>query len=77
MTPQDLKAARKQLGLNRTEMATQLRISRSGYVKLERGERPISGLAEVAVELLLKHDRMVMEAIKANVAMSFPGTGTR
>lgn len=77
MTPHDLKAARRQLGMNQTEMAKQLRISRSGYVKLERGERPISGLAIVAVELLLKHDRMVMEAIKANVVKNFPGTGTR
>lgn len=77
MEPQDLKAARRELGLNLTEMAKQLRISRSGYVKLERGERPISGLAEVAVGLLLKHDRMVMEAIKGKVVNSFPGTGTR
>ena len=74
MTPQELKAARMKLGLNRTEMAKQLRISRSGYVKLERGERPISGLAEVAVELLLKHDRMVMQSIRESVARSIGGT---
>lgn len=70
MEPAQLKAARKELGLNRTEMAQQLRISRSGYVKLERGERRISGLAEVAVELLLKHDRLVMQAVKESVARS-------
>lgn len=73
MTPQDLKAARRELGMNRTEMATQLRISRSGYVKLERGERPTSGLAEVAVELLLKHDRMVMEAITTKLGKDLGG----
>lgn len=73
MTPQDLKTVRRELGLNWTEMAKQLRISRSGYVKLERGERPISGLAEVAVELLLKHDRMVMEAITVNLAKGLGG----
>jgi transcriptional regulator with XRE-family HTH domain len=70
MEPAALIAARKELGLNRTEMAKQLRISRSGYVKLERGERPISGLADVAVGLLLKFDRMVIQAIKENVARS-------
>ena len=74
MKPADLIAARKELGLNRGEMAKQLRISRSGYVKLERGERPISGLCEVAVELLLKHDRMVMQAIKESVARSIGGS---
>ena len=45
-------------------MAKQLRSSRSGYVKWERGERPIPGLAECAVELLLKFDREFMRRIK-------------
>lgn len=64
MTPATLRAARKELGLNRVEMAKQLRTSRSGYVKWERGERPIPGLAESAVELLLKFDREFMRRIK-------------
>lgn len=67
MTTADLKAARRELGLNQTEMAKQLRTSRSGYVKWERGERPIPGVCEVAVELLLQKDRWVMQAIKLDV----------
>ena len=64
MTPVELKAARRELGLTRVEMAKQLRSSRSGYVKWERGERPIPGLAECAVELLLKFDRRFMRSIR-------------
>ena len=63
--------------MSKADMAKRLRTPYRTYVNWERGERPISGLAEVAVELLLKHDRMVMEAIKAKVVNSFPGTGTR
>jgi DNA-binding transcriptional regulator YiaG len=77
MTPEQLKTSRRELGLNQADMAKQLRTSRSGYVKWERGERPIPGVCEVAVELLVKKDRWVMQAITATLAKDFPGTGTR
>ena len=77
MTPSELKAARKKLGLNQTEMAKRLRTSYDGYIKWERGTRPIRGVVEVAVEEVLWHDAMVMRAITETLAQSFPGTGTR
>jgi DNA-binding XRE family transcriptional regulator len=77
MTQGQLKAARKELGMNQGDLAKRLRTSRSGYVKWERGERPIPGICETAIELLLRIDRMQMQAIKEKIANSFPGTGTR
>jgi len=68
MTTTELKAARKELGLDQTALAKRLRTSRSAYVKWERGERPITGLLETAIELLLAHDRRVMQAITAKLA---------
>ena len=68
MTPSELKAARRELGLNQSDLAKRLRTSRSGYVKWERGERPITGLLETAIELLLAHDRRVMQAITEKIA---------
>lgn len=65
MTPKELESARTELGLNRVEMAKQLRTSRSGYVKWERGERAIPGLAEKAIELLLKFDREFMQRVRS------------
>jgi len=64
MKPADLKAARKELGLNQTDLAKRLRTSRSSYVKWERGERPITGLLETAIELLLRQNRMHMQSIR-------------
>lgn len=64
MTTAELRAARKELGLNQTELAKRLRTPRSAYVKWERGERRIPGICDTAIELLLRLDRMRMQAIK-------------
>jgi len=77
MTPAGLKAARRILGLNRAEMAQQLRTPYRTYVPWERGTARIPGVCEVAVELLVQKDRWVMQAITEKLASSFPGTGTR
>lgn len=77
MTPAELIAARKELGLNQKEMAGSLRTKRRTYQDWERGLNPIPGICEVAVELLVKKDRWVMQAIKEKLANRFPGTGTR
>jgi DNA-binding transcriptional regulator YiaG len=77
MTPEQLKASRRELGLNQTEMAQQLKTPRRTYVDWERGERRIPGICEVAIEHLVKKDRGVMQAITAKLAKDFPGTGTR
>ena len=63
MTTAELKAARRELGLNQTEMAKRLRTRRSVYLKWERGERRLSGLLETAIELLLEKDRRFMQSI--------------
>ncbi|GFO67909.1 hypothetical protein GMLC_14880 [Geomonas limicola] len=68
MTPEQLKASRRQLGLNQAEMAQQLRTPYRTYQDWERGTRRIPGVCEVAVELLVKKDRWVMQAITAKLA---------
>jgi len=68
MTKEELKAARCELGLNQTEMSKQLHTSRRTYLNWEHGNRRIPGVCEVAVELLVKKDRWVMQAITAKLA---------
>lgn len=64
MTPTQLKAARRELGLNQTEMAQQLKTPRRTYVDWERGSRRIPGVCEVAVELMLFNLRRFIAALK-------------
>lgn len=68
MTPEQLKTSRRELGLNKREMAKALRTPYRSYVDWERGDRRIPGVCEVAVELLVKKDRWVMQAITAKLA---------
>ena len=72
MTHLELSKARRQLGLNKAEMAQQLRTPYRTYVDWERGARRIPGVCQVAVELLIKHDRWVMQAIEAKISKGFP-----
>ena len=71
MKADELIAARRELGMNRTEMSKRLRTSRSAYVKWERGERPIPGTCETAMEMLVQHDRLVMQAITEKLSNVF------
>jgi DNA-binding XRE family transcriptional regulator len=64
MTATELKNARRELGLNKAEIAARLRVHYQAYVKWERGERPISGLLETAIELLLEKDRRLMAKVR-------------
>lgn len=63
MTADELKAAQRRLGLNRVELAKRLKTPLSTVRDWCRGNRPIPGVCEVAVEGLLKHDEIVMRAI--------------
>jgi DNA-binding transcriptional regulator YiaG len=58
-----LITSRKELRLSMADMARRLRTPYGTYVKWERGDRPIPGVLQTAVELLLKHDALVMQAI--------------
>ena len=56
MTPADLRAARKALGLTQHGLAGVLRMGKWGFqsvAKWEKGEVPIPGPVQVAVVLLL------------------------
>ena len=56
-TPAALYRARKSLGMTQAELADALRLSRNGertVRRWEKGEIPISGPAQIAVEWLLK-----------------------
>ena len=63
MKPAEYTAARHELGLNRVEMAQQLRTPYRTCVDWERGTRRIPGVAEVAIEGLLEKDRRFMASI--------------
>ena len=55
MTPADLRAARKSLGLTQHALAKALRMGKSGWQSVgrwESGETPIPGPVQVAVEFL-------------------------
>jgi len=67
MTPKELEAARRTLGLNKAEMARSLRTPYRTYQDWEAGERPIPGVCQVAVELLLKKDAWFMATIMDRV----------
>jgi len=63
MTADELKTAQRELGLNRVQLAKRLKTPLPTVRDWCRGQRPIPGICEVAVEGLLKHDRIVMAAI--------------
>jgi len=63
MTPAELKAARRELGLNKVEMAQALKTKYRTYVPWDRGTTPIPGAVEVAVGLLLEKDRRFMQSL--------------
>jgi len=56
MTPAEVCAARKALGLSQTGLAKALRLGPNGgrtVRRWESGETPISGPAQVAIQLML------------------------
>lgn len=59
--------------MNQAELAKRLRTPYRTYVNWERGERPIPGVCETAIELLLRFDRMRMQAITEVVARTVGG----
>lgn len=67
MTRNDLKNNRRILGLNQTEMARVLKISRVAYVRWEQGNRRIPGPVSVAVKLLVERDAWVMGKITKSI----------
>lgn len=58
MSPEEVKAARLELGLTQAELAERLRLSGANagdtVRSWESGKRPISGPAQVAIEYMLK-----------------------
>lgn len=60
MTPTDIKAARKRLGLSQSGLAEALRLGPNGERTIRRwevGDIPVTGPASVAIELLLQGRR--------------------
>ena len=57
MTPTNLRIARKSLGLTQHSLAEVLRMGKWGFqsvAKWEKGEVPIPGPAQVAIELMAR-----------------------
>lgn len=57
MTPDEIRAARKRLSLSANGLAEALRLGKGGgrtVRRWEAGDCPISGPAQVAIELMLK-----------------------
>jgi DNA-binding transcriptional regulator YiaG len=56
LKPLELRAARIALGMNQRELAEALLLSGEATIRSwESGRRPISGPAQVAIRLMLKH----------------------
>jgi len=64
VTTAELTAAREELGMSKADLAKRLRTPYRTYVNWERGERPIPGVCETAIELLLRQNRMHMQSIR-------------
>lgn len=57
MTADNLRTARKRLGLTQHALAETLRMGKWGFqsiAKWEKGETPVPGPAQVAIELMLE-----------------------
>ena len=62
MTPADFRTARKRLGLTQHALAGALRMGKWGFqsvAKWEKGEIPVPGPVQVAVELMLEQAEFV------------------
>lgn len=53
MTPEQIKQARQQLGLNQSEMARTMGVVRTLYTKWERGEQRITAGPKTEIDMLL------------------------
>lgn len=73
MTPEQLAAARRALGMNRAEMARTLRTPYRTYQDWESGKRPIPGVVAVAMDLLVEKDRWVTRTIIEQVSQGVKG----
>lgn len=59
MTPTELRAARKRLGLTQHGLAEALRMGKNGWQSISRWEQDgntVPGPAQVAIECLLEHN---------------------
>ena len=57
MTPAELRAARKRLGMTQSQLATALQLGKDGKRAIQRwecGDRAISGPVAVAIEMMLE-----------------------
>ena len=57
MKGEELRKARKRLGLTQAGLATILKIAPNSVARLERGERSIDGPLELAIKLLLEKQK--------------------
>lgn len=53
MTPEQIKQARQQLGLNQSDMARAMGVVRTLYTKWERGEQRITAGPKTEIDMLL------------------------
>ncbi len=51
-TPEQLRLTREKLKLTRAELAEALGMTRNAVLKMERGERPITRVTELAIQHL-------------------------
>lgn len=73
MTPTELTATRRILGMNKAEMARTLRTPYRTYQDWENGARPIPGVVSVAAELLVQKDTWVMQVIVDKISRGIEG----
>lgn len=67
MTPDQIKAARRELGMTQAQLAARLRLAESSGPRTvrhwESGTVPITGPASVAIELLVGLNRLILRGL--------------
>jgi transcriptional regulator with XRE-family HTH domain len=61
MKPEELRAAREEMGLTQQEAADKYEISHRGYKNYELGLRPIPGPVKILTALLLEKHRKISQ----------------
>lgn len=72
MTPQELRAARKRLGLTQQELASKLAMSRESINKMEADKKPIMPRTAMLVQALEKEEGRTMYRTIGEIRVNAP-----
>jgi transcriptional regulator with XRE-family HTH domain len=76
MTPEDLVARRKRMGMTQSQMAHELGMTDRTLRRLEKGKSPIHKRTEMAVEKLMQERRLAPQALPGSTGEENDATQT-